>query len=125
MRAFTFLATIAAPLPVSNVDTDKILPGQFLKTISRHGLGQMLFHALRYDAERRPKSDFALNRAPWDKAGILVALDNFGCGSSRGHAVWALLDFGITCIIAPSFADIHAPRSFVARVDHDGHDILH
>lgn len=102
MRPFTQLKAIAAPLPLSNVDTDQILPGQFLKTLSREGLGRHLFHALRQE------SGFLLDRAPWNKAGILIALDNFGCGSSREHAPWALLDFGIRCVIAASFADIFA-----------------
>lgn len=100
MQPFRRIDAIAAPLPMENVDTDKILAGRFLKTISREGLGEKLFWSLRQDPQ------FVLNRAPWDKAEILVALDNFGCGSSREHAPWALLDFGIRCIIAPSFADI-------------------
>lgn len=100
MRKFDCLDAVAAPLPLANVDTDKILPGQFLKTISREGLGEKLFWDLRQDA------GFVLNRHPWNKAGILVARENFGCGSSREHAPWALLDFGIRCIIAPSFAGI-------------------
>lgn len=100
MQPFIRLDAIAAPFPMSNVDTDKILAAQFLKTITREGLGEKLFWSLRQNPE------FVLNRTPWDKAGILVALDNFGCGSSREHAPWALLDFGIRCVIAPSFADI-------------------
>ncbi|HEV7775940.1 MAG TPA: 3-isopropylmalate dehydratase small subunit [Luteibacter sp.] len=100
MKTFERLSAIAAPLPMAHVDTDKILPARFMKTISRSGLADGLFAALRQDP------DFVLNRAPWSGAGILVALDNFGCGSSREHAPWALLDFGIRCIIAPSFADI-------------------
>ncbi|KAF1697278.1 3-isopropylmalate dehydratase small subunit [Pseudoxanthomonas jiangsuensis] len=100
MMPFTRLDAVAAPLPLVNVDTDKILPAPFLKTISRTGLGKGLFHSLRSEP------DFILNHAPWDQAGILVALDNFGCGSSREHAPWALLDFGIRCVIAPSIADI-------------------
>jgi 3-isopropylmalate/(R)-2-methylmalate dehydratase small subunit len=102
MTPFVHLAAVAAPLPMANVDTDQILAGQFLKTLSRQGLGRHLFHALRQD------SGFVLDRAPWNEAGILVALDNFGCGSSREHAPWALRDFGIRCLIAPSFADIFA-----------------
>jgi 3-isopropylmalate/(R)-2-methylmalate dehydratase small subunit len=100
MKTFERLTAIAAPLPMAHVDTDKILPARFMKTISRSGLADGLFAALREDP------DFVLNRAPWSGAGILVALDNFGCGSSREHAPWALLDFGIRCIVAPSFADI-------------------
>jgi 3-isopropylmalate/(R)-2-methylmalate dehydratase small subunit len=105
MRIFTTLTAIAAALPLANVDTDRILAGQFLKTISREGLGPRLFSTMRYDGSRE-RADFVLNQEPWRKAGILVALDNFGCGSSREHAVWALADFGIRCLIAPSFADI-------------------
>lgn len=100
MKPFENLEAVAAPLPIVNVDTDKILPGRFLKTISRHGLGAALFASLRQDPQ------FILNREPWNRAEILVALDNFGCGSSREHAPWALADYGIRCIIAPSIADI-------------------
>ena len=100
MTPFTRLDAVAAPLPLANVDTDAILPAAFLKTVSREGLGQGLFATLRRDPS------FVLNRAPWDQAGILVALDNFGCGSSREHAPWALLDWGIRCVIAPNIADI-------------------
>ncbi len=106
MQPFTRLTAVAAPLPLTNVDTDKILAGRFLKTITRQGLGEKLFWTMRQEP------DFMLNRAPWDKAGILVALDNFGCGSSREHAPWALLDFGIRCIIAPSIADIFYNNCF-------------
>jgi len=102
MTPFVRHAAVAAPLPMANVDTDQVLAGQFLKTLSRAGLGRNLFHALRQEP------GFVLDRAPWNEAGILVALDNFGCGSSREHAPWALLDFGIRCLIAPSFADIFA-----------------
>lgn len=94
------------PLPLANVDTDKILAGRFLKTISREGLGTALFDTLRRNPDGSPHREFILNTAPYDRASILVVLDNFGCGSSREHAPWALLDFGIRCIIAPSFADI-------------------
>lgn len=100
MSPFVTLDGIAAPLPIANIDTDRILPGKFLTTVTRKGLGSALFHGLR----ARP--DFVLNRAPWDAASILVTLENFGCGSSREHAPWALLDFGIRCVIAPSIADI-------------------
>jgi 3-isopropylmalate/(R)-2-methylmalate dehydratase small subunit len=106
MRKFTTLTAIAAPLPLANVDTDRILAGQFLKTISREGLGPKLFSTLRYVNGWEEVPEFILNREPWRRAGILVTLDNFGCGSSREHAVWALADFGIRCLIAPSFADI-------------------
>lgn len=100
MTPFRRLTGIAAPLPIANVDTDMIVPGAFIKTVSRQGLGRGLFHNLRTDG------GFVLDRAPWDRARILVTLDNFGCGSSREHAAWALLDFGISCIIAPGFAEI-------------------
>lgn len=106
MRAFRKLAGIAAPLPLANVDTDKILPGQYLKTLTRRGLGKCLFAELRYGANGEELPDFILNQAPFRNARILVAGENFGCGSSREHAPWALLDFGIECVIAPSFADI-------------------
>lgn len=106
VQPFTHLDAIAAPLPLANVDTDKILAGRFLKTISRDGLGEKLFWTLRQDPA------FVLNRAPWREAGILIALDNFGCGSSREHAPWALLDFGIRCVIAPSIADIFYNNCF-------------
>lgn len=106
MRAFTTLEAVAAALPLANVDTDKLVPGRFLKGMTRAGLGQILLHPLRFDANDHPRPEFVLNRAPWTKAGILIALENFGCGSSREHAPWALMDFGIRCVIAPSFADI-------------------
>ena len=106
MTPFVQLTSVAAPLPLANIDTDKIIAARFLKTISRKGLGTALFSALREDYQ------FVLNRAPWSRAGILIALDNFGCGSSREHAPWALLDFGIRCIIAPSFADIFYNNCF-------------
>ena len=111
MLKFNTLTAIAAPLPMSNVDTDMIIPARFLKTIKRTGLAKGLFAALRYDAKGE-KTDFVLNRAPYDKAEILVAGENFGCGSSREHAPWALLDFGIRCVIAPSFADIFFNNCF-------------
>jgi len=108
MRAFTTLTAVAAPLPLANVDTDTIVPARFMKTLTRSGLGAKLFHDLRYDASGNERPDFVLNRAPYRAAEILVAYDNFGCGSSREHAPWALLDFGIRCVIAPSFGDIFA-----------------
>ena len=106
MTPFIHLEAVAAPLPLANVDTDKILAARFLKTIKREGLGDALFSTLRENAA------FVLNRHPWSRAGILIALDNFGCGSSREHAPWALLDFGIRCIIAPSIADIFYNNCF-------------
>ncbi|WP_174292892.1 3-isopropylmalate dehydratase small subunit [Sphingomonas bacterium] len=112
MTPFTRLTGIAAPLPVANVDTDMLLPARFLKTVSRKGLGAALFRAQRFDANDVERPDFPLNRRPWRHAEILVALDNFGCGSSREHAPWALRDFGIRCIIAPSFADIFYGNCF-------------
>ena len=112
MEKFTQLTGIAAPLDIINVDTDMIIPKQFLKTIQRSGLGKNLFDEMRYTPEGDEIDDFVLNRPAYRKAQILVAGDNFGCGSSREHAPWALLDFGIRCIIAPSFADIFYNNCF-------------
>jgi len=112
MEKFTSLAGIAAPLPMINVDTDMIIPKQFLKTIKRTGLGKNLFDEMRYNADGSEKPEFVLNRCAYRKASILVAGANFGCGSSREHAPWALLDFGIRCVIAPSFADIFYNNCF-------------
>ena len=112
MERFTTLTGIAAPLPMLNVDTDQIIPKQFLKTIKRTGLGRHLFAPMRYDAEGAENPDFVLNREPYRDAGIIVAGANFGCGSSREHAPWALLDFGVRCVIAPSFADIFFNNCF-------------
>ena len=112
MRAFTTLTAIAAPLPEANVDTDKIIPARFLKTIKRSGLGRHAFDAMRYNPDGTERPDFVLNRAPYRAAAILIAHENFGCGSSREHAPWALLDFGIRCVIAPSFADIFHGNCF-------------
>jgi len=106
MDKFTTLTGIAAPLPMINVDTDMIIPKQYLKTIKRTGLGKHLFDEMRFTPEGKEKPDFVLNRDAYRKAQILIADKNFGCGSSREHAPWALLDFGIRCVIAPSFADI-------------------
>ncbi|MGH6897210.1 MAG: 3-isopropylmalate dehydratase small subunit [Geminicoccaceae bacterium] len=106
MQPFTKLTGVAAPLPMVNVDTDKIIPAKWLKTIQRTGLGGALFETLRYHDDGRERADFILNRHPHRNAQILIAGENFGCGSSREHAPWALLDFGIRCVIAPSFADI-------------------
>jgi len=106
MERFSTLEGIAAALPMINVDTDQIIPARYLTTIKRTGLGKGLFDSLRYDASGNEKPDFVLNRAPYRGAKILIAGENFGCGSSREHAPWALLDFGIRCVIAPSFADI-------------------
>ena len=112
MEKFKILKGIAAPLPMMNVDTDMIIPKQFLKTIKRSGLGKNLFHELRYDMQGNIKNDFVLNWDPYKQASILIAGDNFGCGSSREHAPWSLLDFGFKCIIAPSFADIFYNNCF-------------
>jgi 3-isopropylmalate dehydratase small subunit len=106
MQPFVSLHGIAAPLFEPNVDTDQIIPGQFLKTISRSGLAKGLFYDRRHDAAGQRQAGFVLDSAPFDRAAILVAGANFGCGSSREHAPWALLDFGIGCVIAPSFGDI-------------------
>ena len=112
MQPFRTLTGIAAPLRMIDVDTDRIIPKQFLKTIRRTGLGANLFNDLRYTPDGAEIADFVLNRKPWRKAEILIAGENFGCGSSREHAPWALLDFGIRCVIAPSFADIFYNNCF-------------
>ena len=112
MTPFTVLTGIAAPLPKANVDTDQIIPARFLKTIKRTGLGEHLFSNFRYDETGGEKPDFVLNQEPYRRAEILIAFENFGCGSSREHAPWALLDFGIRCVIAPDFADIFHNNSF-------------
>jgi 3-isopropylmalate/(R)-2-methylmalate dehydratase small subunit len=112
MQAFTVLTAVAAPLPVADVDTDKIIPARFLKTIKRTGLGKHLFAPLRYDDAGAERPEFVLNQPAYRDAQILVAGENFGCGSSREHAPWALLDFGIRCVIAPSFADIFHSNCF-------------
>jgi 3-isopropylmalate/(R)-2-methylmalate dehydratase small subunit len=112
MDKFNTLTGIAAPLPQINVDTDMIIPKQFLKTIKRSGLGVNLFDEMRYDDDGNEIADFVLNKPAYREAQILVAGENFGCGSSREHAPWALLDFGIRCVIAPSFADIFYNNCF-------------
>ena len=112
MEKFTTLTGIAAPLLLANIDTDMIIPKQFLKTIKRTGLGQFLFNDLRYTEAGEQLPDFVLNKAPFTQAKILLAGTNFGCGSSREHAPWSLLDFGIRCVIAPSFADIFYNNCF-------------
>ncbi len=112
MKAFKTLTSVAAPLPIENVDTDAIIPKQFLTTIKRTGLKDGLFYEMRYTVDGKKIEDFILHKAPFDKAQILVSGINFGCGSSREHAPWALLDFGIRCVIAPSFADIFFNNCF-------------
>jgi 3-isopropylmalate/(R)-2-methylmalate dehydratase small subunit len=112
MDKFTTLTGIAAPLPMINVDTDKIIPKQHLKTVERTGLGKALFEELRYRDDGSENPDFVLNQPAYRHAKILVAGENFGCGSSREHAPWALMDFGIVCVIAPSYADIFYSNSF-------------
>jgi 3-isopropylmalate/(R)-2-methylmalate dehydratase small subunit len=112
MEKFAVLTGAAAPLNMANVDTDKIIPARFLKTIKRSGLGVHLFSNLRYNEDGSEKPDFVLNQPKYRQAEILVAGENFGCGSSREHAPWALLDFGIRCVIAPSFADIFHGNCF-------------
>ena len=112
MDPFLTLTSIPAPLPMINVDTDMIIPKQFLKTIKRSGLGKNLFHELRYDIQGNIKNDFILNWDPYKSSKILIAGANFGCGSSREHAPWSLLDFGFKSIIAPSFADIFYNNCF-------------
>ncbi len=106
MKSFLAHTGIMAPLRRNNVDTDQIIPKQFLKRIERTGFGQFFFYDWRYDEDGRPRPDFVLNQTPYAQASILLAGENFGCGSSREHAPWALLDFGIRVIVAPSFADI-------------------
>ncbi len=112
MQAFTKLTGIAAPLPKANVDTDQIIPARFLKSISRLGFGKNLFANFRYKEDGSENPDFVLNQEPYRKAEVLIAFENFGCGSSREHAPWALLDFGIRCVIAPDFADIFNNNCF-------------
>jgi 3-isopropylmalate/(R)-2-methylmalate dehydratase small subunit len=112
MTPFTQLTAKAAPLDIANVDTDQIIPKQFLKTVEREGLAKGLFYDLRFDAEGREKPDFVLNDPRYAGAGVLIAGDNFGCGSSREHAPWALLDFGIRCVISTGFADIFYNNCF-------------
>jgi 3-isopropylmalate/(R)-2-methylmalate dehydratase small subunit len=112
MDKFTTLTGVAAPMPMQNIDTDKIIPARFLKTIKRSGLGAHLFDPLRFAKDGTENPDFVLNQEPFRKAEIIIAHENFGCGSSREHAPWALLDYGIRCIIAPDFADIFFNNSF-------------
>src|SRR6202453_2676969 len=112
MQAFTELHAKAAPLDIANIDTDQIIPKQFLKTVEREGLGKGLFFDLRFDDEGHEKPDFVLNQPAFKGVNVLIAGENFGCGSSREHAPWALLDFGITCVIASSFADIFYENCF-------------
>jgi 3-isopropylmalate/(R)-2-methylmalate dehydratase small subunit len=112
MRAFIRLDGRAAAMPIANIDTDQIIPKQFLKTVEREGLGKGLFFDLRFDGEGHEKPDFVLNQPAFKGVNVLIAGENFGCGSSREHAPWALLDFGITCVIASSFADIFYENCF-------------
>ena len=112
MEKFNILKGIPANLPMINVDTDMIIPKQFLKTLKRSGLGESLFFEMRYDEQGKKKDNFVLNKEPYNKSSILLTGKNFGCGSSREHAPWALLDFGIKCIIGPSFADIFYNNCF-------------
>ncbi|WP_045387846.1 3-isopropylmalate dehydratase small subunit [Falsirhodobacter sp. alg1] len=112
MDKFTTLTGVAAPMPLVNIDTDMIIPKQFLKTIKRSGLGKNLFDELRYEADGTEKPEFVLNQPAYRNAEIIIAGDNFGCGSSREHAPWALLDFGVRCVISTSFADIFYNNCF-------------
>jgi len=112
MKKFNSLRSIPAYLPIANIDTDMIIPKQFLKTIKRTGLGKSLFFDMRYDDNGNEIKDFTLNREPYNKSKILLAGKNFGCGSSREHAPWSLLDFGITCVISSSYADIFYNNCF-------------
>ena len=112
MQKFDKLSGIAAPMDILNIDTDMIIPKQFLKTIKRSGLGANLFHEMRFDDEGNDRPEFVLNKAAYKEAKIIVAGDNFGCGSSREHAPWALLDYGVRCVISTSFADIFFNNCF-------------
>ena len=112
MQKFNTLKSIPAYLPIVNIDTDMIIPKQFLKTIKRTGLGKNLFFEMRYDDDGKEIQDFTLNNEPFNNSKILIAGNNFGCGSSREHAPWALLDFGITCVISSSYADIFYSNCF-------------
>ena len=129
MDKFITYTGIAAPLPLMNIDTDMIIPKQFLKTIKRSGLGKNLFHEMRYDIQGNIRNDFILNYDPYKSASILIVGENFGCGSSREHAPWSLLDFGFKCIIAPSFADIFYNNCFKngilpIKISHKISDVL-
>jgi len=112
MSDFDRIEGIAAPLPIANLDTDQLIPKQFLKTVERKGLAKGLFYDFRFDGEGNEIADFVLNRPEYKGAGVLVAGDNFGCGSSREHAPWALMDFGIRCVVSTSFADIFYNNCF-------------
>ena len=112
MNKFVSIKSIPAYLPIVNIDTDMIIPKQFLKTIKRSGLGKNLFDEMRYSTDGKEIKDFVLNKKPWHEAKIIIAGDNFGCGSSREHAPWALLDFGIKCVISTNFADIFYNNCF-------------
>ena len=111
MDPFTTLTAVAAPMPMQNIDTDKIIPARFLKTIKRSGLGVHLFDPLRFDKNGNEKPDFVLNQEPFRRAQVIIAHENFGCGSSREHAPWALVGWGLRAIVAPSFADIFKQNS--------------
>ena len=123
MEKFTTLTGVAAPLPMINVDTDMIIPKQFLKTIKRTGLGRSLFYEMRYGEDGKERRDFVLNRPAYRNATILVAGDNFGCGSSREHAPWALMDFGIRCIISTGFADANRGANAKLTIDLERQEI--
>ena len=112
MDKFTEITEVAAPMPLPNIDTDMIFPGRFLKTVERTGLGKIAFYRMRYNDDGTENKDFILNKDEYRKSRIIIAGDNFGCGSSREHAPWALLDFGIRCIISTSFADIFFNNAF-------------
>jgi 3-isopropylmalate/(R)-2-methylmalate dehydratase small subunit len=112
MQPFAKITGRAAPLPIANLDTDQLIPKQFLKTVTRKGLAKGLFYDFRFDYDGKPKDDFVLNQPAYQRTQILICGENFGCGSSREHAPWALLDFGIHCVIAPSFGDIFFNNCF-------------
>ncbi len=125
MQKFTNLKSIPAYLPIVNIDTDMIIPKQFLKTIKRTGLGKNLFYEMRYDVEGKIINDFILNQSPFNESKILIAGKNFGCGSSREHAPWALLDFGITCVISSSELSEYANRKEEISVDLNDEKIVY
>ena len=115
MKKFTNISSVIAPLLITNIDTDMIIPKDFLKTLKRAGLGKNLFHEMRYAKDGSEIEDFVLNKPEFKNAKVLLAGDNFGCGSSREHAPWALADFGIECVISTSFADIFYSNCFIKR----------
>ena len=131
MQPFANITGRAAPLPIANLDTDQLIPKQFLKTVTRKGLAKGLFYDFRFDFDGRPKDDFVLNQPAYQGTQILVCGENFGCGSSREHAPWALLDYGVRCVIAPSFGDIFFNNCFengllpIVLSEEQVHELMH